>query len=130
MHIHRRIPALQITATEFDSERLLGDLKRMTAEKRESIVAALSEEAGSPAPDAQAMTWDQIRELAVAGVEIGCHTVSHPILSQLSPDRQKEEILTASRRLEQELGRPPRFFAFPNGSAYTVLQSGFTPHPA
>lgn len=116
--LRRRIPALEITSAEYDVERLLRDLKRMTAEQRDSIVAALVEEAALPASSARAMTWDQIRELSAAGIEIGCHTVSHPILSHLSPDRQKEEILSASRRLEQEIGHPPRFFAFPNGSAF------------
>ena len=117
MRIQQRIPALQITGTACNPEDLVARLKRMTAEQRESMVTLLSEEAALPASSAQAMTWDQVRELSSAGIEIGCHTVSHPILSQLSPDRQEEEILTASRRLEQELGHRPRFFAFPNGSA-------------
>jgi len=62
------------------------------------------------------LSWDQIRELHASGVEIGCHTVSHPILSTLSRSEQESEIRQSRQRIEEELGEAPDLFAFPNGS--------------
>jgi peptidoglycan/xylan/chitin deacetylase (PgdA/CDA1 family) len=63
------------------------------------------------------MNWDQVRELAQAGVTIGSHTVSHPHLPELSPEAQRAEIATAQDRFVRELGQPPQLFAYPYGEA-------------
>jgi hypothetical protein len=54
-------------------------------------------------------------------VEIGGHTVSHPILSGLSAAEQRNEIAECKRQLEETLGRPIANFAYPYGgrSHYT-----------
>jgi peptidoglycan/xylan/chitin deacetylase (PgdA/CDA1 family) len=62
------------------------------------------------------MTWEMVRELQAAGMQIGGHTVTHPILARLSLERQREEIDGCAERLEQELGRPMRWFAYPVGA--------------
>jgi peptidoglycan/xylan/chitin deacetylase (PgdA/CDA1 family) len=61
------------------------------------------------------MSWDMIRRLRDAGMTIGGHTVSHPILSQLSRFEQEEEILGCTSRLREQIGEPTRFFAYPRG---------------
>lgn len=48
-------------------------------------------------------------------VEIGAHTLSHPILSLESDERAKKEITESVRRLSELLGAPVRSFAYPNG---------------
>jgi peptidoglycan/xylan/chitin deacetylase (PgdA/CDA1 family) len=65
------------------------------------------------------MTWDQIREMRAAGMTIGAHTVTHPILSRLTAERQAEEIAGCRARLAAELGEAPRLFAYPVGKPYT-----------
>jgi peptidoglycan/xylan/chitin deacetylase (PgdA/CDA1 family) len=65
------------------------------------------------------MTWDMARELQGAGMEIGGHTVTHPILARLPAERQREEIEGCGQRLERELGRPMRWFAYPVGARDT-----------
>jgi peptidoglycan/xylan/chitin deacetylase (PgdA/CDA1 family) len=62
------------------------------------------------------MTWEMIRELRDAGMTIGAHTDSHPLLSRLSPKEQAREILTSRDRLAAELGAPPSVFAYPVGN--------------
>ena len=64
----------------------------------------------------EALKWEQVRALAAGGVEIGCHTVSHPILSSLSAIRQREEIAGARDRIAEKTGLRPTLFAYPNGS--------------
>ncbi len=63
----------------------------------------------------QIMTWDQIREVSGEGVSIGSHTLTHPDLSTLSIKQAKVEIYESKQRLEQEIGKTVRFFAYPYG---------------
>jgi peptidoglycan/xylan/chitin deacetylase (PgdA/CDA1 family) len=67
-------------------------------------------------PAVAPLTWVQVRELAAYGVEIGCHTVTHPILASLSLERQREEIAGAKERIAQTVGKVPTLFAYPNGA--------------
>jgi peptidoglycan/xylan/chitin deacetylase (PgdA/CDA1 family) len=55
--------------------------------------------------------------MAAAGIEIGCHTVSHPILSTLGAAQQRTEVTRARDRIVAEIDRPVRLFAYPNGSS-------------
>jgi peptidoglycan/xylan/chitin deacetylase (PgdA/CDA1 family) len=68
------------------------------------------------------MTWEMARELHTAGMSIGGHTVSHPVLARLSGERQREEVTVCARRLREELGVEMRWFAYPVGDRDT-----FTP---
>ncbi len=62
------------------------------------------------------ITWSQARSLRAAGHEIGAHTVTHPVLSRVSPARQHEEIVGSMDRLEAETGERPRWLAYPVGT--------------
>jgi peptidoglycan/xylan/chitin deacetylase (PgdA/CDA1 family) len=62
------------------------------------------------------MTWDELRVLATSPLAtIGGHTVNHPALGRLSDRRAREEVGAGAERLERELGRRPRHFAYPYG---------------
>jgi peptidoglycan/xylan/chitin deacetylase (PgdA/CDA1 family) len=61
------------------------------------------------------MAWDELRELAGRGVEVGSHTVSHPHLPTLSDAELADELRSSRQRLEDELGRPCRLLAYPYG---------------
>lgn len=61
------------------------------------------------------MGWDELRERASMGVEIGSHTVSHPHLTRLEDSELTRELASSKERLEDELGRPCRFLAYPYG---------------
>ena len=81
---------------------------------------------GSPAY----MNWDQIRQLANAGVTIGSQTASHPHMPTLSPERNRAELEKSNARFKTELGRVPTLFAYPygeygNGVRKAVADAGF-----
>lgn len=61
------------------------------------------------------LTWEMARELGEAGHLLGAHTVNHPILARLAPERQREEIAGSAERIEAETGARPRWFAYPVG---------------
>jgi peptidoglycan/xylan/chitin deacetylase (PgdA/CDA1 family) len=63
------------------------------------------------------MSWDDVRSLRRAGMEVGGHTVTHPILATLAPDVQRAEIGGSIRRLRDELGELVDTFAYPVGAS-------------
>jgi peptidoglycan/xylan/chitin deacetylase (PgdA/CDA1 family) len=59
---------------------------------------------------------DQIMALADAGIEIGCHTRHHLNLGQITDEVVLyDEIVTAREELQDLIGGPVRYFAFPYG---------------
>jgi peptidoglycan/xylan/chitin deacetylase (PgdA/CDA1 family) len=61
-------------------------------------------------------TWDELRELADDPlVTIGCHTVSHPVLRNLSEREAFFEMTAGRDRLSAELNRPVKLFSYPYG---------------
>jgi peptidoglycan/xylan/chitin deacetylase (PgdA/CDA1 family) len=62
------------------------------------------------------MSEEEVLQLVESGlIELGAHTSHHPMLPQLSPERQKEEIESSKRDLEALLGKPLSGFAYPHG---------------
>jgi peptidoglycan/xylan/chitin deacetylase (PgdA/CDA1 family) len=84
-------------------------------EGRTLAVPELADEATSHPDLLATMTWDQLRELAERGVEIGSHTVSHPHLTRLTDGELDQELGEAKARIEDELERPARLLAYPYG---------------
>jgi peptidoglycan/xylan/chitin deacetylase (PgdA/CDA1 family) len=61
------------------------------------------------------MSWDDIRALAAAGVDVESHTRTHRVLETLDPGELRGELLGSRRDLETQLGRPVRAIAYPVG---------------
>jgi peptidoglycan/xylan/chitin deacetylase (PgdA/CDA1 family) len=57
----------------------------------------------------------EVGELRAAGMEIGGHTHSHPILTRIDAGRARREIGENKERLEGILGERITSFAYPNG---------------
>lgn len=83
-------------------------LKRVAGQFRVELPAAPPEEFGP-------VTWDEAREMDAAGVEIGSHTVTHPILTRVEGDRLSFELRQSRARLGEVLGREVDLFCYPNG---------------
>jgi peptidoglycan/xylan/chitin deacetylase (PgdA/CDA1 family) len=58
---------------------------------------------------------DELRLLKGAGITVGAHTCTHPILALLSPAEQAREMTESKRRLEKATGVRCDEFAYPNG---------------
>ncbi len=70
-------------------------------------------ERGVPLP---ANCADTLRAMAGAGVEIGGHTRNHPSLGHITdPEQLFDEVITATREMEEVIGKKIRYFAFPFG---------------
>jgi peptidoglycan/xylan/chitin deacetylase (PgdA/CDA1 family) len=64
------------------------------------------------------MTSQQVRMLRHAGMQVGAHTVSHPILANLTIDQATREIADSKAFLEHLLGERVGLFAYPNGKPH------------
>jgi peptidoglycan/xylan/chitin deacetylase (PgdA/CDA1 family) len=61
------------------------------------------------------MTWDQVRSLAAAGMNIESHTRRHRVLQTVPSVELRDELEGARHELEAQLGRPVRAIAYPVG---------------
>jgi peptidoglycan/xylan/chitin deacetylase (PgdA/CDA1 family) len=78
---------------------------------------------GGPRSGGQSMTWDQLAEMHRAGVEIGCHSISHSSLTARkgrTPEAYgewlREELEESKRMIEENLGITVKTFAYPYGN--------------
>jgi peptidoglycan/xylan/chitin deacetylase (PgdA/CDA1 family) len=62
------------------------------------------------------LTSEEVIGLAQGGlIEVGAHSVSHPLLPTLTADEQRDEIVRSKVGLEEVLGQPVRHFSYPFG---------------
>jgi peptidoglycan/xylan/chitin deacetylase (PgdA/CDA1 family) len=99
-----------------------GAYKKRAGERGEEFLEWLAGATGRPRLDpadaaAAWMSWDDVRGLRRAGMEVGGHTVTHPILATLPADRQEDEVGESMARLRAELAEDVNTFAYPVGAA-------------
>jgi peptidoglycan/xylan/chitin deacetylase (PgdA/CDA1 family) len=61
------------------------------------------------------MSWDEVRELARQGWEIGSHTRSHPHLTAIEEGQALDELIASRDACEERLQAPCRALAYPFG---------------
>lgn len=63
------------------------------------------------------MTTDELRLLAeTPNIDVGAHTLTHPLLASLPAEEQQQEIAGSRALLEQMTGAAPVLFSYPHGS--------------
>lgn len=115
-------------------EALLQSVKHLAPDVRNEIVAEVQKKKRMPLPDNLMMTSQQVIQLRDAGMQIGAHTCTHPILAKLPDNDAYREITGSKTTLEALLKAPVTLFAYPNGKpgqdyldkhATMVQQAGF-----
>ncbi len=61
------------------------------------------------------LSWQELRELSQDGWEIGAHSMTHPLLTQVDDETLAWELQESKRRCEEMLGLPCRTMAYPTG---------------
>jgi peptidoglycan/xylan/chitin deacetylase (PgdA/CDA1 family) len=98
--------------------RLRRQFRDLPPEAIETRLAGLRVWAGVPRPAREArraMTAAEVAELDDGLLTVGAHTMSHPSLPRLTPQRQSAEIEASRRRCEAMTGGPVAHFAYPFG---------------
>ncbi|TBR36181.1 MULTISPECIES: polysaccharide deacetylase family protein [Dyella] len=122
-----RVPELGIDTpvpTEREERRALGTellsrMKEMDALAQSALIERLQLEWNLPADHTPAecrpMTWDQLREMHAAGMEIGSHGVHHRMLSKLPLADMEFEVQHSRDTLLRELGPAVGLMSYPVG---------------
>ena len=96
--------------------RLLPLFKYQTLAAREELLAKLRLACGNPPlPTSLMMSSKQVQALHAAGMEIGAHTVMHPILTELPDTQARAELERGRDDLQQLTQSPVVSLAYPNG---------------
>ncbi len=102
------------------AERVNEVLKSISEDDKNRAIDQIAESLGVEIPDAPPddlgpITWEQAREMDAAGIEIGSHTVTHPILTNVTQAQLRSELVGSRTRLESILKRKVDLFCYPNG---------------
>jgi len=121
--IGRSLPdADSVTSRREATGEILSTVKKLGETRRIEFLADLRKAFGKYVDPAsvslsQPMSWANILEMSRGGMEIGSHTVTHPILSTMQPEDQRTELCESKARLERELGRSVDVIGYPVGTA-------------
>jgi peptidoglycan/xylan/chitin deacetylase (PgdA/CDA1 family) len=96
-------------------QQILPALKYLPSAEREARAGQLAADAGLSAAKGPMMGEAHVGALRAAGMEIGAHSVTHPILSRTTPELARREIDESGQRLGEILRERIRLFAYPNG---------------
>lgn len=61
------------------------------------------------------LDWDELRQLHSQGITLAAHTRTHPILSRISAEDARKEIIGSQQDLEREIGDVLPVFCYPSG---------------
>ena len=75
-----------------------------------------------PTEEYGAVTWEELREMSRNGIEIGSHTMNHPILSRINPPSLVEEVVTSKKILAEKLECEITTFCYPNSSPGDITE--------
>lgn len=68
------------------------------------------------------MTWDQVKDINSSGlIDFEAHTVDHASLPSLPYDKMLWEIKTSKQVLQDQLGHPINFLAYPYGTSNAAV---------
>jgi peptidoglycan/xylan/chitin deacetylase (PgdA/CDA1 family) len=101
----RNVLALYKTPLNADGERFIRELEECTKTT-----------VNLPTPPRRFLNWDEAREMLAGGMAIGSHTHSHPVLSQLGAERQRQELTQSRALLRQNLDIKADSIAYPVGA--------------
>ncbi len=105
--------------TRMSIRRLTQWLRGLSAGEREESLSELSAWLGRTDASGSGvmMSADELRAMLKAGVTIGAHTCTHPLLTAVPPDEAEREISESRRILERIVGAPVVHFSYPNPGA-------------
>lgn len=101
--------------------RLNSRLKKLPNEQKDGKIKEIAdilqvEIPALPPADFAPMNWTEAREMDAENISIESHTVTHPILTNISAEKLEFEMQTSKKRLEEILERRVEHFCYPNGS--------------
>jgi len=115
----RRLARMRVPRQAQDADSLVEAVKETCDEDRiEGLIRDLAESIGLSRPLFPGrrffLDWNQVREMAAAGIEIGSHSCSHRILTRLPQSDVEMELRRSKEVIEGQTWARADFFAYPN----------------
>jgi peptidoglycan/xylan/chitin deacetylase (PgdA/CDA1 family) len=76
--------------------------------------------AGMNILEGRMLPWNKVKEMSDNGITFGAHTATHPFLSNLTAEEMEKEIAHSKRTIEEMIGKPVLFFAYPYGGRESI----------
>jgi peptidoglycan/xylan/chitin deacetylase (PgdA/CDA1 family) len=99
---------------------LVDRLKKIPDEQKNLAIGQLARISGVDIPGELGkkfiLSWQEVIEMSRNGVSFGSHTVNHPILTNLTSDQAKWEIVQSKKDIEEKIGKKVLSFSYPNGN--------------
>ena len=106
----------QSRVTAIDS--IISRTKHLPFEKRNAAILQIAKQIRTDLPTNLMMSDSQVKQLHQFGIEIGAHTMTHPILTSVDDTTAKSEILDSKLYLESLINGQISSFAYPNGKPH------------
>ncbi len=111
-----RIPIENLSERREAARAIIRAIKHRAPMERQTLLDLILDRLGNPdCGHAPMMSDQQVRGLHEAGMGVGAHTVTHPILQTLNEEEVRWELTESRAYLERLLGAPVPLFAYPNG---------------
>lgn len=123
LDLHDLLPQIAVDSIELATlgqrrlglEVLISAVKYFEPNQRLRVVRQIAERLQVPIPVELMLTSGDVLALRCGGMQIGAHTVTHPILARLSAEDTRREMKDSKDVLERLLGQRVTLFAYPNG---------------
>lgn len=113
------VPIASVEEKRAAIDSLIGRIKYLPVTERAALVEQIKVQARAEPPVNLMMTSTEVIQMRRAGMQIGAHTVSHPILARMDAGAARTEIAQSKRFLEDLLDERVGLFAYPNGKPAT-----------
>lgn len=116
-----RFPLNDSASRREAADRINSALKSIPEADKNRAIARIAESLGveisdTPPDDFAPINWEQAREMEGAGLVIGSHTLTHPILTKVDESQLRQELVRSRQRIESILKRKVDLFCYPNGN--------------
>lgn len=113
--IDRRNPSAHRVLADLIKNTKNLDIKRFLDELSEAFGVPWDDPIEAQHSDNLIMSWDHVRALSRAGMDVESHTRWHRVLQTLDDGLLRDELAGSKADLEAQLGRPVRAIAYPVG---------------
>jgi len=94
----------------------LAGCKQAPPDQRDAVIDFFDELVDrKPTLRRELVTWDELREMAEDVFDVGSHTSTHVMLTEVGPVMAKVELEESCRIIAEKLGRGPTSLCYPNG---------------
>ena len=87
---------------------------------KKQLILSLAEKLGVDIPvcapnQFRSLNWGQIKEMSSQGLDVGSHSVSHPVMTKLELTDLRNELILSKEAIELHINKPVEGFCYPNG---------------